>query len=131
MNEQINGFTIRGRLPSLNDYINACRTHWSKGAQLKEQTETDIIWQIKAARGRGLVHPVSGPVVVSFEWHESDKRRDLDNIYSAKKYILDAMQRAGIISNDNRRHVVGLYDSIIDDNQDFVKVTIQSADWRK
>lgn len=129
--QEINGFTIRGRLPSLNDYINACRSHWSKGARLKEQTETDIIWQIKAARGRGQVQPVTGPVVISFEWHESDKRRDLDNIYSAKKYILDAMQKAGIIPNDNRRHVVGLYDGIIDDNQDFVIVTIQAANWRQ
>lgn len=131
MNDQINQFTYHGRLPSLNDYINACRSHWSKGAEMKYQTETDIIWEIKAARARGEVRQASGPVAISFEWHESDKRRDLDNIYSAKKYILDAMQKAGIIANDNRKNVVGLNDTIIDDTKDFVIVTIQEAEWRK
>ena len=76
MSERINGFTVYGRLPSLNDYINACRSHWSKGATLKRQTEEDIIWQIRGARNKGLLHPVSGPVAVSFEWHESDQRRE-------------------------------------------------------
>lgn len=122
-----NSFTIQGRLPSLNDYINACRSHWSKGAQLKEQTEEGILWDIKAARGSGKLHPVTEPVHISFEWHESDQRRDLDNIYSAKKYILDAMQRAGIIVNDNRRYVKGLTDTIIDDKRDFVRVMIEPA----
>ena len=131
MNDQINQFTYHGRLPSLNDYINACRSHWSKGAEMKYQTETDIIWEIKAAKCKGLLHPVSGPVAISFEWHESDQRRDLDNIFSAKKYILDAMQKAGIIANDNRKNVVGLNDTIIDDTKDFVIVTIQEAEWRK
>lgn len=127
MSDKPNGFTIAGRLPSLNDYINACRSHWSKGAEFKRATEDDIIWQIVNARNKGLLHPVTGPVAIAFVWHESDKRRDLDNIYSAKKYILDAMQRAGIIANDNRQNVVSLSDTIIDDGQDYVAVIIKAA----
>ena len=127
MSENTNHFIIRGRLPSLNDYIDACRTHWRQGALLKQQTDDSIVWQITAAKNRGQVQPTKGPVHVSFEWHESDKRRDLDNIFSAKKYILDAMQRAGIIKNDGRKYVVGLSDSIVDDIQDYVIVTIEAA----
>lgn len=127
MSENENHFIIRGHLPSLNDYINACRSHWRQGALLKQQTDESICWQIKAAKNRGHVHPVKGPVHVSFEWHESDKRRDLDNVFSAKKYILDAMQQAGIIENDDRKHVVGLSDSIVDDIQDYVIVSIEAA----
>lgn len=119
-----NWFEVPGRLPSLNDYINACRSHWSKGMQMKRKTEEDILWAIKGARSRKHLQPATGPVVIHFEWHEADKRRDLDNIYSAKKYILDAMQRAGIIKNDNRQHVRGLYDTIVDDDKDGVVVTI-------
>ena len=115
-------FVIQGRLPSLNDYVTANRSHWSKGASFKRRVEEDIIWQIKAAR----VAPATGPVIVHFEWHESDKRRDLDNIFSAKKYILDAMQKAGIIVNDNRRYIKGLSDTIFDDNRDFVLVTMEA-----
>lgn len=131
MSEKPNGFTYHGRLPSLNDYINACRSHWSKGANLKRQTEEDIIWYIKGAKNKGLLYPVSWPVVISFEWHESDQRRDWDNVISAKKYLLDALQRAGIIPNDDRKTVVGLADALIDDTKDFVRVTIQAAHWLK
>lgn len=84
MSDKPNGFTIAGRLPSLNDYINACRSHWSKGAALKRETEDAIIWHIISAKSKGTLRPVSGPVAIAFEWHESDKRRDLDNIISAK-----------------------------------------------
>ena len=131
MNEKINSFMIPGRLPSLNDYQNACRSHWSKGARMKKQTETYIGWCIQGARCRGDVRPAMGPVVVSFEWHESNKRRDLDNIYSAKKFILDAMQKAGIIKSDSPAHVVGLHDTPpVYDTEDFVIVTIQEAERR-
>lgn len=131
MNEQPNSFIIRGRLPSLNDYQNACRSHWSKGARMKKQVETDIGWAILAAKGRGDLRPATGPVVISFEWHEKTRRRDLDNIYSAKKFILDAMQKTGIIKNDGPARVVGLNDTPVYDTEDFVIVTIQEAEWRK
>lgn len=127
MDEQENWFAIDGRLPSLNDYINACRSHWSKGAQMKANVETHIMWAIKFAKNHKHCREATGPVIIHFEWHEKDKRRDLDNIYSAKKYILDAMQKAGIIKNDDRRHVVGLYDTIVDDDKDGCLVTILDA----
>lgn len=121
-----NYFIIQGRLPSLNDYTRVNRSHWSKGATMKRQIEADIMWQIKGARGKGHLQPVDKPAVIMFEWHESDKRRDLDNIFSAKKFILDAMQRAEIIVNDNRKYVRGLYDEIVDDSADYVRVTIRT-----
>lgn len=107
-----NSFSVSARLPSLNDYINACRTHWTKGARLKQETEDLIIWAIRSAKNRGDCRPVKGPCMIEFIWYERGMRRDLDNIYSAKKYILDAMQKAGIIENDDRKHVVGLCDEI-------------------
>lgn len=106
----LNSFSVKGRLPSLNEYVNVCRSHWSKGAQLKQETETLIFWSIKSARSKGRCHPVTKPVVVFFLWHEHGDRRDADNVYSAKKYILDAMQTAGVIKNDSRKHVVDCID---------------------
>ena len=125
-----NRFTINARLPSLNDYIEACRTHWSKGARLKAETEELIFWAIRSAQGRGECKPAKRPVIVFFTWHERNKRRDLDNIYSAKKYILDAMQKAGIIANDNQKHVVGLHDTFVLSvtKNDFVEVDIMEVD---
>ena len=121
----VNWFTIEERLPGLNDYTRACRSHWSKGAEYKRRVEESIIWYIKAAQGRGLLHPTSGRIVLHIEWHESDMRRDVDNIVFAKKFILDAMQKAGIIPDDNRKHVAGVFDEIIDDKTDYVRVWLK------
>jgi len=125
-----NSFSVKGRLPSLNEYVNACRTHWSKGAALKQDTEMLIFWSIKSARNKGRCHPVTTPVVVFFLWHEHGRKRDADNIYSAKKYILDAMQTAGVIPNDNRKNVVDCIDLGIvpaEKGQDGVDVVIMEV----
>lgn len=124
-----NEFTINARLPSLNDYINACRSHWSNGARLKAETEELIFWAIKAAQGRGECRRATKPATVVFHWHERNRRRDLDNIFSAKKYILDAMQKVGIIENDDQKHVVGLFDFFhLSGGIDYVTVTIVEVD---
>lgn len=107
-----NVFVIRGRLPSLNEYVSANRAHWSKGARLKADTEQMIVYAIKSAVNRGKCHKVTRPCWIEFIWCEYGARRDLDNVYSAKKYILDAMQKAGIIDNDDRKHIYGLSDRI-------------------
>lgn len=120
-------FTIYGRMPSLNEYTRACRAHWSKGAQLKRQVENDIMWQLTPARMASKVAPISGPVIISLEWHDSNRRRDVDNVFFGVKFILDAMQKVGILEDDDRKHVVGLNHSIIDDDQDFVVVTLEAA----
>jgi len=126
--ESVNEFIITGRLPGLNQYTNACRTHWSRGAKLKRAIEEDIGWHILAARGAGKLRPVHGPVALSIEWHESDRRRDFDNIVSAKKFILDAMQKMGIIPNDNREYITAISDEIVDDDKDFVVVRIYDVE---
>lgn len=59
-----------------------------------------------------------------FEWHERTKRRDADNIASAKKYILDALVKNGVLADDSRKYVKGFYDTIIDDKEDFVIVEL-------
>lgn len=127
MQDKPQQFTIQGRLPSLNEYTRACRAHWSKGAQLKREVEADIMWQLTAARLGHKVGKVAGPVIISLEWHDSNRRRDIDNVFFGVKFILDAMQKLEIIANDDRKHVVGLNHSIVDDDQDYVVVTIQAA----
>ncbi len=96
-------FEIPFKLPSLNDYINANRTNPHKGASFKKRVESDIILAIKAQR----VHPITLPCIVSMTFVEGDRRRDVDNVESAKKYILDALVSIGILKGDSPKHVIG------------------------
>jgi Holliday junction resolvase RusA-like endonuclease len=121
-------FVIDDKLPSLNDYINVCRRNKYNGAKFKKDVENLIAIYIRNAKIKKILTPTDKPVIVHFEWHEKTKRRDADNIASAKKYILDAMQKAGIIPNDNRKYVKGFTDVIIDDKKDYVVVKIEEAE---
>ena len=87
MNEQ-NYFVIEDKLPSLNDYINACRTNQYKGAKLKKDVESLISAYILVAKSKRTLTPTDKPIVVHFEWHEKTKRRDADNVVSAKSISL-------------------------------------------
>lgn len=120
-------FRIDTRLPSMNDWISANRANKYTGAKLKRETEETIGYFILAAKCRGQIAAVKVPVIIEIEWHESNKKRDADNIQSAQKFILDALQEQGILINDSRRYVKQIYHRIIDDTKDFVEVTLYSA----
>ena len=118
-------FTIPYRLPSLNDYILANRANKYGGASFKKQVERDIILSIRAAR----IHPVANQCIVCMTFVEGDKRRDVDNVESAKKYISDSLVRAGILQGDSPKYVIGMPSFTVYDKGARVEVSItESAD---
>lgn len=121
-------FKIEQRLPSMNELIAANRQNRYKGAKMKRETEEVIGQYIRIAKLRGTIKPVSEPVEVYIEWHEKTKKRDCDNIQSAQKFILDALQKQGILINDSRRYVKQIYHKIVDDTEDFVEVTLNEVE---
>ena len=120
-------FKIEQRLPSMNELIAANRQNRYKGAKMKRETEEVIGQYIRIARLRGTIKPVSEPVEVYIEWHEKTKKRDVDNIQQGAKYVLDALQKQGILINDSRRYVKQIYHKIVDDTADFVEVTLNEV----
>ena len=113
-------FRINGKLPSLNEYINKCRANKFAGANFKQEIEQLICWYIKLAK----IDKVEKPCFVKFIWHEKTRKRDCDNIASAKKFILDALQKCEIIKNDNQKYITGFSDVFIKDDKDFVEVEL-------
>jgi Holliday junction resolvase RusA-like endonuclease len=71
---------------------------------------------------------VEKPCEIFIEWHEKTKRRDVDNIQSAQKFILDALQQHNIIKNDSRKYVKQIHHTVIDDKRDFVIVRIEERE---
>ena len=95
---------ICGKLPSLNEYIEACRRNPHCGAKMKASTEAAIIPQLAKLK------KIEKPVHITFIWHEANKRRDKDNVAAGKKFILDALQKAGKLINDNNDYIAGFTD---------------------
>lgn len=93
------------RLPSLNEYVNECRRNKYAGAKMKKKIEDDIGWYIDKLPKFEI------PVTIHFHWIEENKKRDLDNIAFAKKFILDSMVKMGKLKDDNRKCVASFTDT--------------------
>ena len=123
----MNFLIIDAKLPTLNEYTVACRSHWSRGAEFKKSVESLIGWSIKKSKINGDLQAVEKPVEVFIEWHEATKKRDVDNIQSAQKFILDALQHFKIIKNDSRKYIKQIHHKVVDDKKDFVIVELREV----
>jgi len=119
-------FTIPGTLPGLNEYINAERGNRYQAAKMKRQAEDKIvmcIWE----QMPGV--EISEPVHIVYHWYEPNKRRDKDNIAFAKKFVQDALVKAGVISNDGWGEIVSFSDEFrVDKSNPRVEVVIGSKE---
>lgn len=110
---------IKGKLPSLNEYINACRRNRYAGAKMKQETEQLVGYQL------GALRTIKSPVIIHFIWYEKTQRRDKDNVAAAKKFVLDAMQKTGKLPNDNNRFIAGFTDSFIYGSEYGVEIIVE------
>ena len=96
-------FVLPGVLPGMNEVTNANRTHWAAGAKQKRTLTEGIAWVLRE-QARHMTGQI-GLADYTFTWYERNRKRDPDNIASATKYVMDALQAAGIIANDGWRNV--------------------------
>ena len=99
---------IYGRLPGMNEYIDACRRDPHAGAKMKREVEDTVIWCAKASlRGK-----TPTPCIMHYRWVEPNRKRDKDNISSfGRKCIQDALVRAKYLPGDGWAHITGFTDS--------------------
>lgn len=123
----IHTLTIPGRLPGLNEYINENRAHAQKGARFKKKHQELVMWYILEQLGR---KPIQRPVYLKFTWYEMDKRRDLDNVSSyGRKIIQDALVKSGKLYDDGWGYVVGYADKFrVDKDRPRIEVQIIEQD---
>lgn len=106
---------IHDRFPTLNEYIDCERGSTIAAAAMKKKCTEQVKEQCISQQ----IQPVNGKVDLLFEWHSST-RHDPDNVAFAKKFILDGLQSAGVIENDNRKFIGTMADEIIQDDEDYV-----------
>lgn len=116
---------IEGQLPNLNDYTKACRGNRYVGAKMKKEAE-EYIGQFIEKQFKGVYF--EGTVKLAFRWYEPNKMRDLDNICFAKKFILDALVKYGVIETDSWKGVIGFTDHFFLDRENpRIEVDIEKA----
>jgi Holliday junction resolvase RusA-like endonuclease len=114
-------FTIPGRLAGANELIAAINRHRMIGAKLKKQ----MTHHCAMAAMVEAVPKYLEPVRIHFHWVEPNKKRDLDNISYAKKFVCDGLREAGKIPNDGWANIIGLSDSFaVDKDYPRIEVTI-------
>ena len=117
-------FVIDGRLPSLNEYVNAERANRYKGAKLKKDTEKLIKLYIARGHKLGTLKKVSSyPINISIRWYEENSRRDADNVFFAVKFILDSLVQYGIIEDDSRKFIKTI-DNVIATDRDLPRIEV-------
>lgn len=113
---------IHGKLPGLNELIDAERRHRQAGAKLKRDAERIVRMYIRQ-QFRG--YKPKTPVTLYYYYYEPNRRRDLDNIAGfAHKVIQDSLVKEGILANDGWEHIKGFFDSFSVDKQ-FPRIEVE------
>ena len=109
-------FTIQGRLVGMNEIIGAARNNrFGSASQKKSQMQivTDAILADEVFRKLRFEKKVN--IYVSFI--EKSSRRDIDNITSANKFILDSIVNYGILIDDSQKYVTKIVSEVFVDKE--------------
>lgn len=117
---------IHGKLDGLNNYISACRTNHYKGASMKAHNEKIVMSEIyRQMRGQHF----RKPVFMKYTWYEANRRRDLDNVSSfGRKVIQDALVKTHVLDNDGWKQIKGFSDAFyVDSKNPRIEIEIEEV----
>lgn len=92
---------IPGMLPSLNEMIDAAKTHKMKYSRMKKKYTKACQWVAsQLPKNMGRIH-------LEITYYVPDWRTDLDNRSAGKKFLLDGLVEADVIQDDTHSYVAG------------------------
>lgn len=117
---------IQGRFHCLNDYISALGENRFVGAALKKQDQELVEW---CAKTQLRNYRPTGRVSMQYTWYEPDRRRDMDNISSfGRKVIQDGLVKAGVLKNDGWKQIARFSDDFfVDAKNPRIEVLIEEV----
>lgn len=111
---------VPGPLPGLNDILRAC------GGRKRGYTAMKKAW-VGTVTLLAKRLPRFQRATLVFAWHERERRRDPDNIASAKKFVLDGLVAAKVLPGDGWDYVAGFRDEWLLATRPGVLVTLEEA----
>src|SRR5699024_4322697 len=103
-------FTIPGELPTLNEIIAASKSHHMQYANMKKDYTALVMIHAK-----GL--PKMEWADIEITWYCKDRRKDLDNVMTGQKFILDGLVKAGVLRNDGWAQIGDIQHRFLVDKQ--------------
>ena len=107
-------YTIRGEFTDLNRYIKSINLNRFIGAQIKKDETERVYIEILS---QGIKRITKYPVTVEISWYSKNRRKDIDNIAFAKKFILDGLVMAKVLEDDSQKFVGSLKDNFYTDKE--------------
>ena len=106
------------KLENLNELISNNRINKYRGATHKTK-EMDLIKYFL----RGVPKIEKYPIKLNCIWHVKNINSDLDN--KILKNVLDAMQKVGILENDNISHIQEINNKAVKGKKDYLEIEIK------
>ena len=94
-------FIIPGRLDGLNEYTSSNRTNRYKANNDKKVNQMHVKYAIRKAK---LSRVDKYPVKLKKAWYEPNKRRYIDNVVFATKFIQDALVNEGTLNDLTKQY---------------------------
>lgn len=98
-------FEYKGTLPTANEIIQANRSNFYVGAKQKKQFTKAIAYKCLSQK----IPKIDKKFDIYCYWYRKDSRTDKDNISGGIKFILDGMQKAGVIKNDGWKEIGNIF----------------------
>lgn len=105
---------FKGQFYGLNEYIKAINSHRFSGAHVKTVETQRVYLECRALNLPPIKHY---PVTVHFKWFSINSKKDIDNVAFAKKFILDGLVLARVLTDDSRKYVAGFTDTFFIDKE--------------
>lgn len=114
-------------LPGMNEIVAAAkkgRGAYQPYAEMKRKyTNICAIFAREAVK-----KPISNPVKLYITWYCKNKRKDKDNISAGKKFIMDGLQKSGVLKNDGWGEIRGWEEKFeIDKGNPRVEIEIEEV----
>lgn len=117
-------FFIGARLPGWNEMLELRARSPHAYAKTKKKWGGVVAMFARTSKLKG----VKGPVKMHFHFFEPNARRDPDNMLSAAKMGLDALQEIGVLPGDSQMWIRGLsFSWEVSEGPHGIKVTMEDA----